>query len=240
MLVRLLAGNAPDGQHLNWTVFTGDAGDPLSALFLGVVFGFLSFAGFEAAATLGEETSRPRRDIPRAILGMAIFGGIYFVVVTAVEVMGFGTPAGRHRVHQLHVPDRRPGHHLRRPLARRRHHAGAMVSAFGCALATTVGAARLPFAMSRDGILPARLSHVSRRHADRGHPGDRGHGGHLRDHLHRRPFHATRSRFLESGTIGTLILLVVYVLATLGCTSWCSSGASCRCRCGRSWCRSRR
>ena len=56
-----------------------------------MVFGFLSFAGFEAAATLGEEARNPRRDIPRAILGTAIFGGIYFVFVTAVEVMGFGT-----------------------------------------------------------------------------------------------------------------------------------------------------
>jgi amino acid transporter len=55
------------------------------------VFGFLSFAGFEAAATLGEEAREPRRDIPRAILGTAIFGGVYYVFVTWVEVMGFGT-----------------------------------------------------------------------------------------------------------------------------------------------------
>ena len=55
-----------------------------------MVFGFLSFAGFEAAATLGEEARNPRRDIPRAILGTAIFGGVYFTVVTAVEMMGFG------------------------------------------------------------------------------------------------------------------------------------------------------
>ena len=59
------------------------------------MFGFLSFAGFEASSTLGEETAAPKRDIPRAILGTAIFGGIYFTVVTAIEMMGFGTsPAG--------------------------------------------------------------------------------------------------------------------------------------------------
>ena len=72
-------------------MFTRRAGTETSALFLGVVFGFLSFAGFEAAATLGEEARNPRRDVPRAILGTAIFGGVYFVFVTAVEVMGFGT-----------------------------------------------------------------------------------------------------------------------------------------------------
>ena len=53
----------------------------------------LSFAGFEAASTLGEETENPHRDIPRAILGTAIFGGVYFVVVPAIEMMGFGTDA---------------------------------------------------------------------------------------------------------------------------------------------------
>ena len=71
-------------------MFTPAPGTDVSALFLGIVFGFLSFAGFEAAATLGEETRDPRRTIPRAILGVAIFGGVYFVFVTAVEVMGFG------------------------------------------------------------------------------------------------------------------------------------------------------
>ena len=82
-----------------------------SALFLGVVFGFLSFAGFEASATLGEEAHNPKRDIPRAILGVAIFGGIYFVVVTAAEVMGFGTSAkGLSRVRVVAVAARRPRH----------------------------------------------------------------------------------------------------------------------------------
>ena len=91
VLVRLLGGSAPDGHTFDLSVFMVPAGTEVSALFLGVVFGFLSFAGFEAAATLGEEAREPRRDVPRAILGTAIFGGVYFVFVTAVEVMGFGT-----------------------------------------------------------------------------------------------------------------------------------------------------
>src|SRR5436190_659086 len=95
VLVRLLAGNAPGGHTFTLSVFSVAPGTASNELFLGVVFGFLSFAGFEAAATLGEEAHRPTRDIPRAILGTAIFGGLYFVIVTAVEVMGFGAgPAG--------------------------------------------------------------------------------------------------------------------------------------------------
>src|SRR6516162_8857222 len=67
VLVRLLAGNAPGGHTFTWSVFTVAPGTNTNDLFLGVVFGFLSFAGFEAAATLGEEANRPTRDIPRAI-----------------------------------------------------------------------------------------------------------------------------------------------------------------------------
>jgi amino acid transporter len=79
ILVRLATGTAPDGHTVDLSVFTVAPGTDASALFLGVVFGFLSFAGFEAAATLGEEAREPRRSIPRAILGTAIFGGVYFV-----------------------------------------------------------------------------------------------------------------------------------------------------------------
>jgi len=91
ILVKLAGGGGPSGQGLTLSPFTLASGTGTSAIFLGIVFGFLSFAGFEAAATLGEETRHPRRDIPRAILGTAIFGGVYFVFVTWVEVMGFGT-----------------------------------------------------------------------------------------------------------------------------------------------------
>jgi len=75
VFAKLAGHSAPNGLGVDWAVFSLPSGVPLSTIFLGVVFGFLSFAGFEAASTLGEETRRPRRDIPRAILGVAIFGG---------------------------------------------------------------------------------------------------------------------------------------------------------------------
>jgi len=89
VLVRLLSGSAPGGHHFTLSVFSVPPGTSFSPLFLAVVFGFLSFAGFEAAATLGEEATHPTRDIPRAILGTAVFGGIYFVVVTVIYLAAF-------------------------------------------------------------------------------------------------------------------------------------------------------
>ncbi len=219
VLVRLATGTAPDGHRVDLSVFAPAPGTDVSALFLGVVFGFLSFAGFEAAATLGEETRDPRRTIPRAILGVAVFGGVYFVVVTAVEVMGFGADeAGVERFINSSS--------LMGDLGTRYVAAwvgdvitiGAAVSAFGCALACAVGAARLLFALGRDGVLPRTFGAVA---PTRGTPVPAtvvvvlamyvviatawlGLGG------------DPATLFVASGTIGTLILLVVYALATIG------------------------
>jgi amino acid transporter len=219
ILVRLATGNAPDDRELTLSPFTVPEGTGASSLFLGAVFGFLSFAGFEAAATLGEEAREPRRDIPRAILGTAIFGGIYFIVVTWVEVMAFG-------------PDEKgikafgESGSLLGDLGTRYVGAwvgdlitlGAAVSAFACALACSVGASRLLFALSRDGVLPTRLGRV--------HPTRRTPSAAatvvvgaivLIEVVSWAAFDATpQNLFVYSGIIGTLILLVVYVLATIG------------------------
>ena len=215
-----LAGHSGPGKlGLTGSVFSLPSGTPLSTLFLGVVFGFLSFAGFEAASTLGEETKQPNRDIPRAILGVAIFGGIYFVVVTAVESMGFGTSASGVKAF-IASPS------LIGDLGTTYVSSwigniitlGAMVSAFSCALACVVGAARLIFALGRDGVLPGKLGEVS---ATRRTPTFSTIAVVLAAYviiaftwavLRSDPF----TLFLEAGTIGTLILLVVYVLATIG------------------------
>ena len=161
---KLAGHSAPHGLGVDWSVFRLPSGTPLSTVFLGVVFGFLSFAGFEAASTLGEETKRPNRDIPRAILGVAIFGGIYFFVVTAVEVMGFGTSAKGVTafINSTSLIGDLGTSYVASWLGTVIT-AGAMISAFGCTLACTVGASRLIFAMGRDGIMPSGLSAISPR-----------------------------------------------------------------------------
>jgi amino acid transporter len=218
VLVRLLSGHAPAGQHFTLSVFTVPAGTGVSAVFLGVVFGFLSFAGFEAASTLGEETAHPHRDIPRAILGTAVFGGVFFVVVTAVEMMGFGTndtgvtAFGNSSSLLGDLGSTYVASWIGQAIT-----LGATISAFGCCLACTVGGSRLLFSLSRDAF------------------GERGIGRTSSFGTPSRAallvagimaviiagcvvlFHAkAEDTFVWGGTIGTLILLVVYILATLG------------------------
>ena len=219
VLVKMLGGNAPGDAEFTMKVFSVPSGTPTSDLFLGIIFGLLSFAGFEAASTLGEETNDPQRDIPRAILGTAIFGGIYFTVVTAIEMMAFG-PDDQGVQNFINSPALMGdlgtsyigawvGHLIT---------LGACVSAFACCLACVVGASRLLFAITRD-LSPG---HALGRTGTNATPAvaaavvsatvfviglvDAVAFG-------AKPF----DTFLWSGTIGTLILLVAYLLATLGC-----------------------
>src|SRR4051794_38205571 len=222
VLVRLVAGNAPGGQTFTWSVFSVPPGTDTSALFLGVVFGFLSFAGFEAAATLGEEARHPRRDIPRAILGTAIFGGIYFTIVTAIEVMGFGADdAG---VKNFIASGSLLGDLGRVYIAGWVGDLitiGAAISAFGCCLACMVGASRLSFAFARDMRREDRAATGLAATTRAGTPGAAA-GlvvavmavilGILAIAGGGKPFHV----LLLARTVGTLILLVAYVLTTIG------------------------
>ena len=219
VLAKVIGGDTPSNQGFTLKVFDPAGGISMGDIFKGSVFGFLSFAGFEAAATLGEETKDPRRSIPRAILGTAIFGGIYFVFVTAVEMMGFGTNAAG-------VAAFGSSGSLLGDLGSTYVTssigdiitAGTALSAFGCVIACIVGATRILFALSRDGLGTPALGVV---HERTGTP--------VRaltvitaivavTILAYRVLFTTSlfNVFAWSGVVGTLILLVAYILATLG------------------------
>jgi amino acid transporter len=218
VLVKLLSHSAPGGQRFTMSVFTVPPGTGASAVFLGIVFGFLSFAGFEAASTLGEEAADPHRDIPRAILGTAIFGGIFFVIVTAIESMGFGTGAkgvaafGNSTSLIGDLGKTYVGSWVGNTIT-----LGAMISAFGCCLACTVGGARLLFALNRDGFGERGLGRVSG-------VGTPARAGSVVAGIMALIIGASivlfsanpEDTFVWGGTIGTLILLVAYILTTIG------------------------
>ena len=106
--IKIAVGNSPDDAEFTTDIFKVPSGTSNSTLFLGIIFGLLSFAGFEAAATLGEEADNPRRDIPRAILGTAIFGGIYFTLGDCDRDDRVRHRRGRSlELHQLPGPDGR-------------------------------------------------------------------------------------------------------------------------------------
>ncbi|MEO6827050.1 MAG: APC family permease [Microbacteriaceae bacterium] len=134
----------------------------MSGLALGMVFAILSFVGFEAATTLGEEVRRPRRNIPRAMFFALLFVGLIYVFATYSEMVGFGVDG----VNKL-VADVAPFTTLANqyaPWLNLLVGLAGISSIFAVTMNTNNGVVRIIFAMSREGMLPERLSHVHPTH----------------------------------------------------------------------------
>jgi amino acid transporter len=159
---RLIAGTAPGGQTLSGEVFVLPPAVGVSALALAATAGFLAFAGFESAASLGEESLVPTRMIPRAIITAVAFGAVFYVACVIAQTLGFGTGAAgvsafRHSQAPLgELAQRYVGSTLASLLD-----LGAVLSALGAGLGGVIVAARMMFAFGRDGLASRRLSGVS-------------------------------------------------------------------------------
>jgi amino acid transporter len=127
-----------------------------------MIYGITAFAGYEAAAALGEEARNPRRSIPASVIGVVIVTGAFYLLVILAEAYG----AGRRGV---------PG------LARQASPLGYLTSQYwspsaiwvidlvvvltglGFVIASLNAAIRVLFAMGREGVLPASLARLSGR-----------------------------------------------------------------------------
>ncbi len=159
---RMAAGTAPRGQSPSGTVFVLPRGVGYSALALAATSGFLAFAGFESAGSLGEESLVPTRMIPRAIIATVAFGAVFYVACIVTQTLGFGTgAAGVSAFRHAEAPlGELAGQYVGRPLAAALD-LGAVLSALGAALGGVIVAARMMFAFGRDGLAARRLSGVS-------------------------------------------------------------------------------
>ena len=128
---------------------------------LGVVFGILSFIGFDAAATLGEETKNPKRNVPMAVSFSLIAVGIFYVFAMYALVSGYGL--NNHGNLLKFLSDANPfvtlGHHyahwLLQPIE-----LAAIAGLFSCFMAIHNTTVRVMFSMGRDRVLPHSLGRV--------------------------------------------------------------------------------
>ena len=158
----LIAGTAPGGQTLSGDVFVLPPGVSVSTLALAAVAGFLAFAGFESAGSLGEESLVPTRMIPRAIITAVAFGAVFYVTCVIAQTLGFGTSAdGVSAFQHSQAPlSELAQRYVGTPLASLLN-LGAMLSALGAGLGGVTVAARMMFAFGRDGLASRRLGGVS-------------------------------------------------------------------------------
>jgi amino acid transporter len=211
-----------------------------AGIFNGMIFGVMSFAGFEAVATLGEETSEARRSIPKAMWGAVIGSGIFFVIATSAMSLGYGVD---------HASDfasaSAPMDHLASVYGNEALvfavDIAAVLCAFSVGLAIHNAAVRVTFAMGRDGIFPRQLgrTHARLMTPDVAISAISGLSIvlALTMGLSTSPYPDGYAYF---GTFSTLPVIVVYIITSLA--SCVSSGptspggsASSRTRCARFW-----
>jgi len=120
----------------------------------GMVFSILSFAGFEGAATLGEETLHPRRNIPIALLVTVMGSGLFFVFVAYCEVVGFG-PGGMKALGSSEAPLNDLALRYASPPLAIALDLAAAASCFSSVLGSLAAAGRVLFALGRGGLSPA-------------------------------------------------------------------------------------
>lgn len=139
----------------------GSAPNGLSGVGLGVVFGILSFIGFDAAAVLGEESANPRRVIPLAVGGSVIGVGIFYVYVMYGLTAGYGL----NDPHQMaaFLKDGTPFvtlAHRDAPWLEQLVDLCAIAGLFSAFLALQNTTVRVLFSMGREGALPGALGKV--------------------------------------------------------------------------------
>jgi amino acid transporter len=218
IVVKLIGGSAPHGQTITAKVFSIPPGTSFSAVAGAAVFGFLSFAGFEGAASLGEETNNPRREIPRAIRNAVIGSGIFYILCILVQTWGFGIgSAGTKAFATSAAPLGDLAKSYIGSTMSDLINFGATVSAFASGLGAAAAGARILFALSRDTALSPALGRASTR---TGAPAGAltivlviGVGAIVAQRL---AGVSAVNAFFYPGTIGVLSLLVAYLVTNVG------------------------
>jgi len=125
-------------------------GVSITSIGTGLVLAFFSFTGFESASALGDEAKNPLKSIPRAITTSALFVGIFFVVLSYSEVLGFSGSSTTLDAAAAPLSDiaSKYGIGFFGPLIS----IGALISFWACFLACTNSGARIFFTMSQHGI----------------------------------------------------------------------------------------
>lgn len=149
--IAFVLGGGGTGSLLDSGPFLGESGT-LTAITAGAAIAAYSFLGFDAITTFTEETIEPKKTVPRAILLVAIIGGIIFIVVSYTTQLVY--PGGTFDdvgSAAFTIAGQIGGAAFSALFL-----AGLIMAQFTSGLAAQASASRLLFAMGRDGVLPKK------------------------------------------------------------------------------------
>ena len=136
-------------------------GDTALQIRSGLMVAVFSFIGFESAATLGAESLRPERAVPRAIRLSVLIAGVLFLfwAVVLTEGLAWLPAAQRSGLDPIALLADRLG----QPGAGEWIRAGAFLCLFGSTLGSLNALGRIAFDLAEGGVLPAALARVHAR-----------------------------------------------------------------------------
>jgi amino acid transporter len=206
------------GSHFSAPLLPSNAPHHYEGILAGMVFSVLALSGFEAPAPLAQETKRPGKFISRAVMLSLLLIGVFYIFTSYSSAIGWGT--GNMAAFASNAnPYYALGHSL--------WGVGwwfifiAIVnSAIGCGLACTNAASRVAYTMGQAGTLPATFGKI--------HP------------VHRTPTFAIAVQQIMGivaillvgtllapdtifgflGTITTLAVIVLYIMANIALTAY--------------------
>jgi amino acid transporter len=121
----------------------------------GLVLVMFGFSGFESATSLGDEAKKPLKNIPKAVMGSAVMAGLFFIMMTYIEVLGFSGTGQSITTNEepLSFLSQQVGMGWLGELVG----VGALFSFFACVLGSINPAARVFFMMARHGLFHSSL-----------------------------------------------------------------------------------
>ena len=127
-----------------------------------MIYGITAFAGFEAAAALGEEARNARRSVPASTIGVVIVAGIFYLLVVLAETFAVGPGS----IPGFTLQGNPLGHLTSRywsPSALWTIDLVVVLTGLGFVIASLNVAIRVLFAMGRERALPGALARLSSR-----------------------------------------------------------------------------
>jgi APA family basic amino acid/polyamine antiporter len=154
-LAMIVAIGTPHFHSANWAQF---APFGIHGIIGGAALAFFAFLGFDVVATSAEETRRPQRDVPFAIITSVVIAAILYIAVSAVL-----TGVARYSTLDNAAPVATAFNALNVGWIGTAILAASVIALTKGLLMVTYGQTRLVFAMCRDGLLPPALATTSRR-----------------------------------------------------------------------------
>jgi amino acid transporter len=209
------------GQALGAFSFNHTNSGGFNGVFYGIIFGVTSYIGFETAADFGEETAQPRRYIPVAVIVATLFAIVLYLWTTYSITIGYGVNNGA-KMGADPVALKTTATTFVGSWLGTLAEIGGMCAAFIVCVACATAAARTLFAMGREGVLPAAFG--------RTHPSFKtpvnaiiavavlatGMALLMGYPLSASAFGQPFSNYYFWATVGTLVVIVVYIMLCLG------------------------